>query len=933
LSTERGPKGREFYRTTARLIADAADALEHAHSVGIVHRDVKPGNLIVDANGKVWVADFGLARVGPDAGLTMSGDLLGTLRYMAPEQALSHHGLVDHRADVYALGATLYELLTGKPAVDASERAEVLRKIAFEDPAPPRKLDKAIPAELETVALKCLAKNPAERYATAGELAADLRRWLADQPIKAKPPSLRERAAKWARRHVAAVWAAAAALAATVAALAAVTLVVWHQGREVRSAYAAEQAQRRRAEDNLHVARDAADRMLPKLVEVLDDVPRMEKDRRGLLEQALRIYQGFLQQYGDDRAVRLEAAAAARKAGDIYFEIGQHKSAERTYRQAVALLQEMADAEPPDPAVLRELGRSFCGLAKIGIDTGAAGAEKAAREAIRLHERLTAGDSAEPGDWLDLVGDINELALTLRGPDEREALRRGIDLIGGLPPAVRSQPRARHLLATLHHNMGVSLALIGRKQEAEDPLRRATQLREALVTEFPYSRKYRNRLADCLNSLSDTRLDREDEAALRRKAVDLHLSLLADFPDIGVHQESFHPCKSNLLDLLWKQGRFEEGAAVQRRAVEVWQRLHDNDPGDIFYLHMLVSETDELGIWLERSGSLQEAADMYGRAVRFGRELAAKARGKNDERFRENYDAHLILALDTSYQKLGRVLRKLGRLPEAEDADRQAATLLEKGVGEHADSIQYRLQLAARLKKLAEVLREQGRPADARPVLEQLRSHVAAAVNLVPARAQVPKDAAGQCRQWLDFANSLEELSPEVDDEFRRAVREAAESADRRGLRHGAAWFLATCREERFRDPQRAVELARTVVEAFPQDDECWTTLGVAHYRAGQTFEAIAALEHSLRLLNRNSQVVRTYRSSWFVSNWLFLAMAYRQLGDPYRPLLYYATAVWRIERNRSALHEEVYRFRAEAAVLLGMPHPPKPAARPLWGP
>ncbi|HEX4591427.1 MAG TPA: serine/threonine-protein kinase, partial [Gemmataceae bacterium] len=202
LSTERtGPNRRNFYRSVAETIADAADALEHAHSLGIVHRDVKPGNLLLDADGKVYVSDFGLARFGPDAGLTMSGDLLGTLRYMAPEQALARHGLADHRADVYGLGATLYELLTGNPAVGGTEKADIVRRLAFEEPVAPRKLDKAIPAELETIALKCLAKNPAERYTTAGELAADLRYFLADRPIQAKPPGLRERAARWARRH------------------------------------------------------------------------------------------------------------------------------------------------------------------------------------------------------------------------------------------------------------------------------------------------------------------------------------------------------------------------------------------------------------------------------------------------------------------------------------------------------------------------------------------------------------------------------------------------------------------------------------------------------------------------------------------------------------------------------------------------------------
>src|SRR5262249_31014428 len=154
--TERGKnRGKNYFRRIAELIADAADALEYAHGVGIVHRDIKPGNLLLDATGKLYVTDFGLARFGPDAGLTMSGDLLGTLRYMAPEQSLARHGLVDHRTDVYSLGATLYELLTLRPAVGGEDKAEILEHIAFEEPMSPRKVDKTIPTELETVTLKC----------------------------------------------------------------------------------------------------------------------------------------------------------------------------------------------------------------------------------------------------------------------------------------------------------------------------------------------------------------------------------------------------------------------------------------------------------------------------------------------------------------------------------------------------------------------------------------------------------------------------------------------------------------------------------------------------------------------------------------------------------------------------------------------------------
>src|SRR5262249_43236756 len=130
-------KGR--FRRIAELVAQAADALEYAHAMGVVHRDVKPANLLLDDGGHLWVTDFGLARLGDGAGLTMTGDLLGTLRYMAPEQALAKHGLVDHRTDVYALGATLYELLTGRPAVGGTDRVEILHAIAVEEPTQPRK--------------------------------------------------------------------------------------------------------------------------------------------------------------------------------------------------------------------------------------------------------------------------------------------------------------------------------------------------------------------------------------------------------------------------------------------------------------------------------------------------------------------------------------------------------------------------------------------------------------------------------------------------------------------------------------------------------------------------------------------------------------------------------------------------------------------------
>jgi WD40 repeat protein/tRNA A-37 threonylcarbamoyl transferase component Bud32 len=219
LTTARATADLAYSRTVARLGIQAAEALEHAHQLGIVHRDVKPANLMVDTGGHLWVTDFGLARLQNDAGLTLSGDLLGTLAYMSPEQARGQHGMVDHRTDIYSLGASLYELLSLAPPFRAADRAGLLRAIAEDEPAAPHWLNRAIPAELETIVLKALAKAPAERYASAQALADDLRRFLDDKPILARRPTVGQRLGRWARRNRGAVRAAAAAAVVTTLAI------------------------------------------------------------------------------------------------------------------------------------------------------------------------------------------------------------------------------------------------------------------------------------------------------------------------------------------------------------------------------------------------------------------------------------------------------------------------------------------------------------------------------------------------------------------------------------------------------------------------------------------------------------------------------------------------------------------------------------------
>jgi serine/threonine protein kinase/WD40 repeat protein/tetratricopeptide (TPR) repeat protein len=186
-----------FFRSVAQIGRQAAQGLAHAHARGIIHRDIKPSNLLLDTAGVVWITDFGLAKAEDD-GLTATGDLLGTLRYMAPER---FRGEGDARADIYGLGLTLYELLTCTPAYASSDRLKLVEQIKAVEPTRPRSVDPRIPRDLETIVLKAIDKEPARRYATAEAIAEDLRRFLADEPIRARQVSTSERYWRWARRN------------------------------------------------------------------------------------------------------------------------------------------------------------------------------------------------------------------------------------------------------------------------------------------------------------------------------------------------------------------------------------------------------------------------------------------------------------------------------------------------------------------------------------------------------------------------------------------------------------------------------------------------------------------------------------------------------------------------------------------------------------
>ena len=244
---------RQFYRSIARVGEQAADALAYAHVRGVIHRDIKPSNLLLDAAGVVWVTDFGLAKTD-DEGVTRTGDVLGTIRYMSPER---FQGICDARADVYSLGLTVHEMLTLRPAFASSDRLQLIELVTNSDPPRPRTIDPRIPLDLETIVLKASDKDPNARYQSAEAMAEDFRRFIADEPIKARRVSLAERWLRWSRRNK----ALAGALTAIAMLLVSVSVVspfaIYREARLRNQATVARQAAevaRKRSDRNLYFA-------------------------------------------------------------------------------------------------------------------------------------------------------------------------------------------------------------------------------------------------------------------------------------------------------------------------------------------------------------------------------------------------------------------------------------------------------------------------------------------------------------------------------------------------------------------------------------------------------------------------------------------------------------------------------------------------------
>jgi serine/threonine protein kinase/tetratricopeptide (TPR) repeat protein len=701
-------------RERLQLFVDVVRAVQHAHQKGVIHRDLKPSNVLVterDGTPVPKVIDFGIAKaVGQQLTektlFTNFAQMVGTPLYMSPEQAGMSELDVDTRTDIYALGVMLYELLTGTTPFDRERMRTVgydeLRRIIREEEPPkpstristlgqaattastwrksdPRRLSQFLRGDLDWVVLKTLAKNRNERYATAKELADDVKRYLHEEPVVACPPSAAYRLRKLVRRNKSKVTAAAMMLALLLVGSAVST---WQAVRATRAERETGQALAQVTAAQAQT-REALDVLTDDVVgTVFTKQPELGEAEKGFLRKVLGFYEAFTRQSGETAEARLLRARGYFKVAWLRSLLGEPREAAAGFRQAEALLEQLA-AESPDVAeYLHRLGRTegnlAVELAKQGKDTEA---EATFRKGVAVRSKLVEQFPGELRYLLELANNYGDLGN----------------------------------LCELQH----------RDAEADEFYRQDLRLKEKLLKEAGDVPQYQLELAMTRTRIGQLLRKQEklaDSERVFRDVVKVQLELLESVPPTPRNRENLAASYHGLGIALAEQKKWGEAERVFRQSIDLQKDLAEEFPHVLEYRHLLATSYGDLGRLLVLQGKYAAAAEFFRQALELRKKIVAQA-GPAPRNRQE---------LAETYHSLGYALRFLHRPDDAELALRAAVDLWKQLIADLPRIPDFHGGLADTYGELAQLRNERRAFLAALALLEEARPHVQTALTARP---------------------------------------------------------------------------------------------------------------------------------------------------------------------------------------------------------
>jgi tetratricopeptide (TPR) repeat protein/tRNA A-37 threonylcarbamoyl transferase component Bud32 len=767
----RGAAGPLELRELLTAFVGVCNAVAYAHSRGVLHRDLKPQNVVLGDYGEVIVLDWGLARLldqsaaDADATLpavavegavegTMQGQVLGTPAYMAPEQAEGRLDQLGPATDVYGLGAILYEVLTGRPPFTGAETTAVLRQVVHEPPTPPRSVVAQTPAALEAVCLKALAKKSAERYGSAKEVASEVQHWLAGEPVAAYREPWTVRTGRWVKRHRVLVTSAAAAGLVALVGLAVVLGLQARANRELRAANERETARFDLAMDAIKLFHG----------EVSEDLLLKEKQFDGLRTKLLR---GAADFYGKlekllegqtDRRSRAALGKAYEELGTLTDKIGSKPEALAVYHKALAVRRELAADPWADPETKAEVARSLLAVAGVQEATGDMTGVLATKEEARaILQKLVDANPAVTEFQRDLARSYHVIgfhlsqtgkpAEALAAYEQARAIRQKL---ADANPAVTG---FQSDLAQSHNRIGWLRLQTGKPAEALAAYEQARALQQQLADANPAVTQFLSELARSHDAIGDL-LSQTGKPAEARVAYEQARALqqqLADANPAVTQFQSDLAWSHNAIGLLLSQtGKPVEALAAYAQARAILQRLADANPAVTGFQRDVARSHNRSGDLLAKQGRWDEAGSSYQRALAIRVKLA------------DANPAVTQLQRDLAYSlsRLGIMQHRGGHLSEAVASLRQAVAILERLPAlppvEHYNLACYYALLAGIAAEASSGLTVAEGQAAADKAMDALRRAVAAGYRDV-ANMRTDTDL-DPLRQREDFQKLLQEL-------------------------------------------------------------------------------------------------------------------------------------------------------------------------------